>query len=174
MPGFFNFMKRMAQGKPIYDANDTLPPDSQPSMPAAEPGAQPAQPTDSIQKGNAGTFPVVCVRHVDIHINGSNMEAYAHIANESSYKIFLDKLRAFGTERRIAGDLPPHGERSFLVYAGPQFFDQNHRDAYLDYRTDAGDYFEARHDVSYMFHGNSKTYTIDEMRLRPPIRDIYG
>lgn len=173
MPTFFGFMKRMAQGKPIYDdMSSELPDDTQAQSVVPQP--QRAVPPNGIQKGNASTFPVVRFGRIECRVNGPTMEAYAHIINDSQGRIILDKLRAFGTTRRISDDLRAGEEQPYLIYSGPMLTSDRERDAYLMYKTDTGDYFEARHDVRYTFHNDSKTFSIDELHLHGPIRDIWG
>jgi hypothetical protein len=174
----------MAQGKPIFEPSDqTLPEDNlteqgaegmTPPLPGEASQTRPEKPESGIHKNDSRTFPAVIIKRCDCHVRGSDMELYGHISNESPMPIKLDRIRLFGSQERLEVDLHPHEERQVRIYQGPQRASQNEHEAILDYRTEDGDYFEATHDIRFAYHPDTKSYSIDEMHLRPPIRDIYG
>jgi hypothetical protein len=181
MPGFFKFMGRLMAGKPIYDPNDQ--PTGQPSMnapggplpgqPQVPPQAQ--APASPIHKGDASTFPVVEVQRVVTHVSGNAMQVGCWLCNRSPMQIILDRFRLLGGEIRLTDDLRPNQAHEYIVYRGPLLRNRESDVAVLHYRTaSGGDYFEATYDLVFRYDGNSQTYTVDEMRLHPPIRDIYG
>lgn len=166
---FLNFMSRMIEGKPVFDESNG----------AAEKPQQPqkneaAATPSSIVKGSDSTFPVAYVKRMKTNFNGSKMEVYAQIVNEWHDEIMLDKITIGGAVRELDSSLRAGEEREFLIYSGPKLQNECH-EAQLDYKTqNEGDYFQAIHDVKCTYDGSDKTYGLDEMRLRRPIRDIYG
>jgi hypothetical protein len=174
MPSFFEAMKRMIQGKPVFDAPEQPRQDSaQPLTPVPPRPAAPTAPQNTIRKGVDSTFPVVYVKRTTTRINGRQMQVYCRIMNTFRETIALDKIRLLGTTRELDCDLRPGEEREFQVYNGPMVTNQQ-REAKLDYKTQReGDYFEAIHDITFTYRPD-KTYMVDEMKLHLPIRDIYG
>lgn len=168
MSGFFDFMRKMAEGKPVFDEQQQN---------GAQPAAQASTPEPSgpaIDKGNERSFPVVRVKRVNTKLNGDRMQVYLRIVNEWPEEIMLDKIRAFGMVHEIDDFLDGNKEDEFLVYDGPRLTRQ-YNEAQLDYKTQReNDYFEAIHDVKFTYHAEDDTYSVNEMRLRLPIRDIYG
>jgi hypothetical protein len=184
MPSFFESVKRIIQGKPVFDDVDAQQKPQQdtsqvplptltplPQAPQAQP--QPPKPQSPIRKGDSSTFPIVQVKHCTSKLNGPNMQVYCRIINNSRMPIDLDKIRILGTTRELDNKLRPGEEREYMVYSGPRLQRQQYNDAQLDYKTEYGDYFKAIHDVRFTYNSD-KTYSVDELRLHPPIRDIYG
>jgi hypothetical protein len=177
MPSFFEAMKRMIQGKPVFDTperpQEPQVPGAQPITPATPRPTAPVTPLNTIKKGVDSTFPVVYIKRTSTRINGRQMQVYCRIMNSFHATIALDKIRILNTTRELDCDLRPGEEREFQVYSGPVVTNQQ-REAKLDYKTQReGDYFEAIHDVTFIYHPD-KTYTVDEIKLHMPIRDIYG
>jgi hypothetical protein len=172
---FFDFLDRMVQGKPVFDANDKT---SEQHKNTVQPPAQsqeaekPSGPV--IRKGDESSFPVAYIKHATTHFNGNKMQVYCQIVNKWPEEIMLDKIHIFGATREIDNFLQGNHEHEFLVYDGPKLQKQDYH-AQLDYKTrEEGDYFEAIHDVTFMYHEEDKTYSVNEIRLHLPIRDIYG
>jgi hypothetical protein len=167
---------RLLQGKPPFTPNDQQPSALNGDQPAASeaPQAAPGQPASTIVKGDASTFPEVCVKNTKIEIDGQNMQVYCEIVNNSNQAIVLDRMNLVGVETRLLSDLAPNQSREYLVYKGPFLPSQGPSEAQLNYKTVNGDYFASVHDVTYRFQSDSNTYVVDMVRLRPPIRDIYG
>jgi len=102
------------------------------------------------------------------------MEVYCRIVNTWPAEVLIDKIYMFGVKREIDATLRAGQEREFLVYSGSKLTKQ-YFEARLDYKTqEEGDYFEAIHDIMFLYHSEDKTYTINDIRLRKPIKDIYG
>ncbi|SRR6266550_856284 len=178
MPSFFEVFKRMVQGKPVFDASDEMKKQmDQSQAPGQQAGEQtsqprPQRPPSTIQKGNASTYPVVYVRHVTRHLNGPNMQCYAAIRNNSTGNIELDKIRLLGTARELDSFLRPGEERQYEIYNGPRPTSSHYDEVELDYKDQTtGDYFSAIHDVEFDYQPD-KTYALEELKLRLPIRDI--
>lgn len=196
MPSFFEGLRRLTQGKPVFDPNegqspgvditqqgqDAQPTAQQPWMQTPPQPAQPAtpaqpaptaQPEPIIDKANNRTFPVVYIKHTRALVNGNNMQVYCRIANSSPMDIDVHSIKLLGTETSMRFPLHPGGEKEFLIYNGPRLQGTQYHDAKLHYKTGNGDYFEAYHDIRFMLNGADKTYIIDEINLHPPIRDIF-
>lgn len=166
MSGFFDVLKRLAQGKPGFENEE--------DVAAQKPEPVPNEPQATIRKGDENSFPVVHVTRLAPRLNGARLQVYGWIVNMWPEEIMLDKIRAFGGVRELDSFLRGHEEREFLLYDGALPTRQEY-EALLDYKTQhEGDYFEAIHDVKYTYRAEDKTYIPDEMRLRHPIRDIYG
>jgi hypothetical protein len=171
MPGFFEGMKRIFKGQPVFDENDDRP-DAR--IPTPTPVLPSQSATPKIEKYRDHSFPVVYLKRAVTHYNGNRMEVYCYIANNWSAEVLVDKIRIFDTRREIDITLRAHQEREVLVYSGPKIT-RDYSEATLDYKTMAeGDYFQSIHDVRYNYHSAEKTYEISDFRLRLPIRDIYG
>lgn len=173
MPGFFDFMKRMAEGRPIFDDPNTTPPPAGAGQQTPPPAPAETQKT-AINKADQNSFPVVHVKRVTSRISGNKLQVYGWIKNEWPEEIMLDKIRLLNMKRELDSYLRGGEEREFLLYDGPRPT-QQYFEAQLDYKTQKeGDYFQAIHDVGFEYQGQDKTYSVDELRLRHPIRDIYG
>ena len=185
MPGFFESIKRLVEGKPVFDVNDQhagwankdgqiasgLPPTDTP-QPAAQQPQQRAQEAGII-KGNPATFPVVYVKHTRAHLNGANMDVYCHVLNSSRGHVELEEISLAGRSRRLGQTLRGGEEREVLAYSGSRLRSEGPHEAHLNYKTENGDYFQSVHDVEYQLESD-RTYSVEELRLRRPIRDIYG
>jgi hypothetical protein len=128
----------------------------------------------AINKSDSKTFPVVYIERTKCHLSGSRVQVYCSIRNKAQTTMELDKIHILGTSRELDNFLDPGKEREFLVYDGPNATNDNYHELQLDYKDHAGDYFQAVHDIKFTYQANNKTYVIDEIHLRQPIRDING
>lgn len=180
MPGIFESLKRMAEGKPVFDPNDqndgwvNKDGERQEATPADQPQSaqQKISPTGVI-KGNPNTFPVVYIKHSRTQLNGPNQLVYCAIVNQSKGPIELDEIDLEGRTHDLNETLHPGQEREFLAYNGLRPTTTAYKEARLNYKDETGDYFQSIHDVKYHYE-NDRTYSVDELHLRLPIRDIYG
>jgi hypothetical protein len=181
MGQFLDFMKKMVEGKPVFeDENKTAAPQSQ-DAPKSPFGA-PVLPTNStppdgneskIVKHQPNTFPVIEVRRVKTHDDGTNIQVYCQLQNTWDEEILIDKIRVLDRKIELDFYLPPGDVRDFLVYKGPRLRRED-KHAEIDYCTSRDkDYFRAEFIVKYTYNQEEGTYTIDEMVLDDPIRDIY-
>jgi len=165
---FLDFMSRMFEGKPVFDENVNPRADAQA---APQPGDQSLQ--SKIRKHDDSSFPVVHVKRTKTTVSGNEMQVYCLIENTWPDQVMLDKIRLCNTTRELDTYLSGHQAKDFLVYKGPKLTHEYH-EALLDYKTQQeGDYFQAVHDVDFEYHPEDKTYTVSELELRRPIRDIY-
>jgi hypothetical protein len=162
---FLEFMKRMVEGRPVFDDNSSQ---ERPDQVQADQNE-----ASAIRKHEDATFPVVEIRRVTTHLDGDNVQIYCHIQNTWEQEVMLDKIRLLGTKRELDTALRPGENREFLVYKGPKLQHEYH-EAELDYKTAReGDYFQAVFNVTFTYNPTDKTYTVNEMQLDNPIRDIY-
>jgi len=165
----FEFLDRMVEGKPVFDDQSAVKKDSNMSAPKTEESSK-----ATIRKGDDHSFPVVYVKHATTRFNGNKMQVYCRILNTWPEEIMIDKITILGVKREIDDFLNGGEEHEFLVYDGPKVSKQ-YFEAQLDYKTRReGDYFRSIHDLTFLYHGDDKTYSINEIRLRRPIHDIYG
>jgi hypothetical protein len=101
------------------------------------------------------------------------MQVFGHIINTSPAEIMLDKIRILGKTVELDSYLRPGEERQFTIYNGPTLQREAHHEAQLEYKMGDGDYFATVHEVRFKPQPD-KTYSIDELRYRAPVRDIYG
>jgi hypothetical protein len=132
-----------------------------------------SQPESGIIKGRDSTFPLVFIKRLKPHINGTRMQLYCYIVNSWSKEVELDKIRIFGTKRELDTALRPHEEREFLIYDGP-VLTREHYESELIYKTrEKGDYFETVHKMTFAYNSNDKTYLPSDIHVEGPVRDIY-
>jgi len=182
MPGFFESMKRMIVGQPVFDTNDDqsgwVGKNGQPQEATQQP--QPGQPVaeperkSSVVKGQTSTFPVVVVKRTRTQLSGSNQTVYCSVVNRFTEAVEVEEIELMGNSRNLGGYLRPGEEREYMVYNGPRQTHEGHKEAKLNYKVDeTGDYFQSIYDVEYQLE-NDKTYSVEELHFRGPIRDIYG
>ncbi|SRR6266496_1376397 len=184
MPGIFESLKRLIMGEPVFKAGDSTggwmnkegraqPDSAVPPQPSDRSSSQQAQRTDGVIKGNPSTFPQVYVRRTRAQVNGANQDVYCGIYNASRGTVELQDMAVAGRSRRLGGTLRAGEEREYLAYSGPHQTSESYHEAHLNYKTESGDYFQSMYDVEYSYQAD-KSYTIEELHLRLPIRDIYG
>ena len=184
MPGFFESLKRMAAGKPVFDANDDnkgwVGNDGKPrevsesSQSPQQVQSHPEAPETGVVKGNASTYPVVYVKRTRTQLSGNNQTVYINILNSSRVEIELHEMNILGSRHHLNERLRPGEEREFMIFNGPRRTSEGPHEATIDYKIEqTGDYFQSLHDVEYQYE-QDKTYSVEELHLRLPIRDIYG
>lgn len=169
--GFFDFMTRMANGEPGFQDDEARNEPQKPKEPTP-PAEEESKAT--IRKGDDSSFPVVYIKNVKTHLNGNRIQVYCWIVSTWPEEVELDKIRIFDTKRELDTVLRGNGEREFLVYDGPAILHEYH-EIELDYKTHKeGDYFKAVHNATFTYSPQDKTYTLSNVHLDEPIRDIYG
>ena len=169
---FFSGLGRMVRGEPVFQDSDNQ--ERSRTAPTQPDQAPSEKQGPSFDKGDERSFPVVEIVRVDSRHEGERLKIYGWIKNQWPEQIMLDKIRIMGMKRELDTYLNGNEERQFLLYDGPRPKTQVH-EAELDYKTqNEGDYFQAIHDVGFEYHEKDASYSVDELRLRRPIRDIYG
>ncbi len=190
MPGLFEGLKRLVNGEPVFSENDVnkgwndkngnqrdLPGQSGAEQPASQQQTQPTKPQgrpDGVIKGQYSTFPVVVVKRTRTQLSGTNQTVYCSIVNRSNVAVEIKKIRLAGSSRDIGGFLRPGEEREWLCYSGPRQSSEAYKEASLDYMVEeTRDDFQSIYDVEYQYESD-KTYSVEELHWRQPIRDING
>lgn len=184
--GFFEGLSRLAKGEPVFQDGDgkedrsAFDVGNTPQQPAADHGAsgQHAGQTQGhdlgIVKGRSSTFPVVVVKRTRTQMSGSNQNVYCSIVNRSKVAVEVEEIHLNGSSRNVGGYLKPGEEREWLCYSGPRRTSEAYKEATLNYKVDEnGDYFQTIYDVEYQLESD-KTYSVEELHWRQPVRDIYG
>jgi hypothetical protein len=172
MPSFYEAIKRIIQGKPVYDATDN-PEAPATDAPDAPPAEAAAEPQSTIQKNDASTFPVVQVTRTESRPNGQTLQIYCTLRNNWQEQVDVDSITLFGNEYKLRISLGPGQEREVVTYNGPLLTSTRGSEAVVIYKTETGDYFEAVHEIHYSYTPE-KTYDVTDLSLHLPIRDIYG
>lgn len=170
MPSFFESLKRMAQGKPVFDAQDA-PEDSSEGNKWEEdqrPGPQvaPAQPISGPK-----VLPQVTIQRVECRLSGEYMDCDFFIRNDSQVVVELDAIRLLQTSDDINDHLQPGEMREFRVYSGPRPRDTYTDNIELTYKDMSGDYFCSRHHAEFEKQPDN-TYIIHRVRFTPPVKDV--
>lgn len=165
MPSFFEGMKRMILGKPVFDAND---PEEQQTTADQ---AQPDPIMGAIDPDGRKALPRVAIERIEPRESGGHLELYAAIQNYSDVQVFLDKITMLGATREINHPLRPGEEREFPVYSGPDPRNDYYDNCDLQFRKGDGDYFLARHHVQ-MERQHDGSYKVERVTLEGSVRDI--
>ena len=155
--GFFETIKRLAQGKPPFE----VPVDPKNGQPQSQAGTA-AQPTNPVRSGPK-VIPHVEIERTSSRINGPRMLVTCIIQNNSSGTIELDKIRILGTSRELDSYLRPGEERQYNLYDGNRPGNTNYHVAELYFKDQSGDYFSADHTIEYE-REHDGTYIITELK----------
>ena len=172
MPGFFEGMRRMLMGEPVYKPGET---EDTPIYQHKDEAKAEAQATvanydhDFDDKQNP---PEAVIERFECYVHDEkHMEVNLHIRNQSKELLWIDKVLLFGKHFNLNHELDPREVREFMVYNGPMMDNKYYTEAELHYRTPSGDYFSAKHVVEYEEKPNSK-YIPHRMRFYGPVKDI--
>jgi hypothetical protein len=170
--GFLKSFGRILSGKPAYEPGDFTQADQpqQTQLPDGQPVA-PGSPAPSPPSQGPKVVPVVRITRVECPVNGSRMDIYGDIRNESSVPVTLDKVLLQGDRRELDRRLNPGEAHQCLLYSGPLL--QNIPNGYADVQffTADSDYFSARHQIRVQQQPD-KTFRITEFLLTMPIHDM--
>lgn len=172
---FFKGVVRLLQGKPVFDSQSQTPTNHllQKHKETSSQTEQQVNSPTTIQKNNPSTFPIVQIVRTETKAHGNNIQIYCYFQNTWSEELELGILRIFNEIRDLNFRLQAHATREILIYNGPSLDREKGREASLNYRTMSGNYFEAVYEIHYT-HTSHNTYEVKDMRLRLPIRDIFG
>jgi hypothetical protein len=170
--GFWDSMKRMAMGEPVFQPGDNV----DKGVPlASEPHAD-SQPVSTDQVGmhnGQKIIPEVEIEHIECHESGDNVEIWATLQNHGSMPVFLDKIVILGQKTELDYELAPGGARQSRLYHGPTPTTNAYTYTEMDYRLVAtGDYFRGRYTIEYHYEDDDHQYLPRALRLQHPVRDI--
>lgn len=128
---------------------------------------------DSHPAGNdQPVLPVARITRTETSLHGDDMTVYGTIKNESDVVLTLDKIRLIDGVQELDYALSPGQSREFKLYDGDCRADNRADSAYLIYKDETGDYFQAEHYIEYRFDADNKLYHVDEFKLLKAVRDI--
>lgn len=165
--GFFDALKRMADGKPVFEntEQDGRQVNHSQSEPAATNGATPAQPSGPKET------PRIDIVRTESRMNGSNMLVTCVIQNDSQSSLDLDRLQMLGRATDLQTILRPGESRQINIYNGSRPNNMNSRSVELVYKkVEDTDAFQADFNIEYQREEDG-TYVVDDLRLLR-IRDV--
>ncbi len=175
--GFMNFMGKMIAGKPVFEVP---PEENQTSSQAADVSATSSadEPTEHIDGGERigpdgkKVIAEAEVVQIENHYSGENLEIWARIRNNSSFRVFLDKIDFLGLKTELDRDLQPGEEWEYKIWRGKMLDNDNYPNAELYYRdNESGDYFLAYHQIHYG-SPDGKHYEVQRLQIIRPVKDI--
>lgn len=164
--GFFNTIKNIALGKPVF----TNPPSPNGQQPMPTGGAAPVAPRQTGPK----VLPPVYIERIEVREVGSDdMQVNVIIQNYSQEEVFLDKIELLGNTEYLNGnELSPGEEEQEIVYEGDRPRGTSNGPCTLYYKNAVGDYFASVHNIEYEAQSPDGTYLIRYIKWQSPIRDI--
>lgn len=174
MPSFFEGLKRVISGQPVFRPEEDVDGVTHKSDQQADTEQQ-NHPVDAdvVEQPGPKIIPEVYIERVESRDNGANMDVSVQINNRSQQEVMVDKLLLLGVTRAINHVLRPGESRELPVYNGPKPTHRNYTNCELQYRDQAtGDYFSSLHLVEYEAQSPEGTYEIRNIRFTPPIKDI--
>lgn len=174
MPSFFEGLKRLIVGEPVFRPGEGVDGVTHKADEIAEAQRQQEQPTvaNAVERPGPKVIPQVVIDRVEYRNNGNEMDVDVEIKNLSDREVMVDQITILGTTRQIDRVFQPGEEREVPVYDGPRPNHRNYSNCELRYRDQAtGDYFASLHFVEYEQEPD-KTYVIRRIRFVPPVKDI--
>ncbi|MFZ1812775.1 MAG: hypothetical protein WAU02_04675 [Candidatus Saccharimonadales bacterium] len=176
--GFWTALQRIAAGQPVFqESTDTAPQDTSiarqtPQSDNAFSNNQPEGESLAYDASGNKIIPEVTFEDCKPKLHGEDhMEVWVVVQNESDMPVRVEKCEVLGQTRPLGHDLPPHGSREVMIYAGDIPSHDHYKKANLYYKTlPHGDYFLAEHEIRYDFDDGK--YVIEDLRLIKPIRDV--
>ncbi len=165
--GFLDGLGRLVQGKPVFE----VPQDNHTENPPKDENNDEAPTEKTAPISGPKIIPTVMIERSGYNNSGSHTRITANIKNQSDQNIELDKIRLLGTSYELDMPLRAGESREVNIFEGNRPNHNNHDDAYLVYKNDAGDYFESYHTVEFRKE-NDDTYNIYSFRFVGPVRDV--
>ncbi len=170
--GFFDAMKKMAQGKPVFEVSDANNRQTDTSGQDSTGGGNRIHRGQRLDDRGNKVIPEATFFGVEPRYSGEYMQLWVSVRNDSPHPVFLDKCYIFGVKQELDYPLQPGGMREFMIYSGKLIRNDSYKYAELYYRDDeSGDYFCAAHVIQYN-HQSDGTYDIVGLDLIRPIKDV--
>lgn len=161
MTSFLDGLKKMIQGKPIFESTSTTS-----STPEVTRIQQQPEYNRAVEK------PLVVIDRVEYTQRGTEMLLNMHIRNRSRERVILQKIEALGNSRGLGITLEPGQSKEIRdVYRGPLLPNSNDRHVDVEYKGADGEFFMTVHRAEYVQDANN-AFGIDGVRYEPPIRNI--
>lgn len=170
--GMWNFVKKMATGKPVFEAT--------PNQHEAEhagwvehvtvPAANTSPYVD--EKGKK-VIPVIAIEHCKSHVDGLNLHLTAWVTNHSPFEVELDKIVMLDTKTELDRRLTPQQGHEVILYHGAMPTHDRAHKAQLYYKIlENGDYFCADFSIEYNLESDGR-FTVEELHPeRGMIHDV--
>lgn len=157
--GFFNALKNIALGKPVFEAS----PQKQQVAPVHE--------TASQAHTGPKIIPQLYIERTNCHTSGDDMEVEVVIQNYSNEELLLDKIEMLGQSKYLnAKRVGPGEEDDLTAFDGDRPKNTYSTECLVYYKNEAGDYFCSNHNVEYQKMPDD-TYMVRTIRFLH-VRDV--
>ena len=157
MPSFFESLRRVVTGEPMFRADERAP-------------QQPSAPQKPVVRQGPKVLPLVTIGRTQCRNNGGHMECELVIQNRSQQNVRLQRIELLGITDELGEFLQPGGEREYSFNVAPLTSTQQNQ-AKLFYLNDGGDYFCSVHLVNFEKMSDG-TYWVKDFRFMSPVRDV--
>lgn len=157
--GFFEALKNIATGQPVFK-NDQ-----------AQPGVPQPQAASPNVSGGAKVLPQVLVERFVCTDNGPRMQCELVVQNYGAKTLQLEKIELLGYRDELGEYIRPGEERELQLNLGNRPTNTQNNECRIYYKDPGGDYFYSSHIIEFEQLAD-KTYTIKRFRFQPPIRDV--
>ncbi len=163
MPSFFEGLKRLVLGKPVFTANDAKP---------ADISSHQSQPNYAPTAAGPKVTPQLIISRAESSEQGKGMRCELVLHNYSQMHLTVDRVELLGQTKELGRIIDPAEEYElqwdFSSRPGNTMYD----DCNVYYKnTDTTDAFCSYHTVEFERQSDS-SYTIQRVKFLPPIRDI--
>lgn len=155
---FFEGMKRLLLGQPVFTNDPNKPAVPQPNVPPSV-------------SGGAKVLPQVLIERFVCTNNGSQMSCELVIQNYSSKTLQLEKIELLNYRDELGEFIRPGEERELQLNIGNRPTSTQNHECRIYYKDPGGDYFYSSHVIEFDQLPDN-TYTIRRFRFQPPIRDV--
>ena len=170
--GLWNFVKKMAAGKPVFEATPSQQEDDHAGWVehVTAPAAEASPYVDD--KGNK-IIPLIAIEHCKSHGDGQQLQVTAWLTNRSSFELELDKIVMLDTKTELDRRLQPQESHEVTLYRGPQPTSDHAHKAQLYYKImENGDNFCADFSIEYNLESDGR-FTVEELHPeRGMIHDV--
>lgn len=177
--GMWDFVRKMAEGKPVFEPSDEAkstsgPPSSEAPVQRIEVTPAPAPPVASPLVDDQGRkmIPQLTMAHCRSHVNGGQLEVTAWITNTSAVAVRIAEIVLLGSKTHIDRDLAPGEAHEVVLYRGSAPKDDTAHKAELYYKIkENGDNFCADYMIEYYRESNG-AWLVEELHPERIVRDV--
>lgn len=177
MPTFFEGLKRILTGKPVFQPGediDGVELNDDPHLPDGQtaPSVTPPPAEAVVNKSGQKIIPLATIVKVENRVSGDYLDISLTVQNNSQIDLEIEEIEILGTSHQTNRVLRPGEMYEFVsVYNGARLTHRNYTDCEVRYQTDGDDSFSAVHNVEFKQEADG-TYTISRIRFIPPVKDI--
>lgn len=156
--GFLDGMRRMIQGKPVFE----VPVEPKERISGSDENIKDVPSIDTTVRQD-DVVPTFSVDHLKSHINGSSIEVYAWVTNTSTAELEIERCVILNTKMMIKRRLGPGEAHEVCLYRGPIANNDHIHKANIFYEDiSANEYYRADFTVEYNREANGM-YTVEEL-----------